>query len=386
LLRIGHRAFRLGALLLALQLTQLTGHGEIPPPVVEALNLRYAPYADWESLLDAAALSAGPVESYWQSAAGIRAERCATDLPLSGLHVALDPGHIGGVWAVAEGRDFQIDPHDFRVREGELVLEVAQRVRSRLIALGAEVSLLREGYNPVNSKAPFEYLEQAQRELPEPSELTFSAWLAYGRALQQRAVYIAVVREDLAARAARVNREIKPDLLLSLHINAAPWPKGGEGGETRTLVHSNHVHVLIPGCFSASELQSPGHQSAFALKLTNGSGAEERQIADALARALMHATQLPASSYDGKNAIQVDAGNPYIWARNLLLLRQVECPVVLLEPYVANSLQAYSRLQAALASRAAGAPPAEDDILLEYTDAVVAGVLARYGSAPNASE
>ena len=51
---------------------------------------------------------------------------------------------------------------------------------------------------------------------------------------------------------------------------------------------------------------------------------------------------------------------------------------MLLEPYVANSMAAYPRLQAALANRAAGAALAADDILLEYADAVVAGVLACY--------
>ena len=59
------------------------------------------------------------------------------------------------------------------------------------------------------------------------------------------------------------------------------------------------------------------------------------------------------------------------------LLRQVECPVVLLEPYVANSAAAYRRLQAAW-SVARGVPPAEDDILVEYAAAVVAAVLQVY--------
>jgi hypothetical protein len=87
---------------------------------------------------------------------------------------------------------------------------------------------------------------------------------------------------------------------------------------------------------------------------------------------------LPASTYEGRNAIRLDAGNTYLFARNLLLLRSVECPTVLLEPYVANSVPVYPRIQAALANRATGAPLTEDDILVEYADAVVAGVLGCY--------
>jgi len=71
---------------------------------------------------------------------------------------------------------------------------------------------------------------------------------------------------------------------------------------------------------------------------------------------------------------------PELWARNLLLLRLVDCPTVLLEPYIANSKNSYARIQKALAARAVYAPLPEDDILIEYADAVVDGVLRVYGS------
>jgi hypothetical protein len=51
----------------------------------------------------------------------------------------------------------------------------------------------------------------------------------------------------------------------------------------------------------------------------------------------------------------------------------------MLEPYVANSKQVYPRLQTALQARAHGQDLDAADLLLEYTDAVVAGVLAAYG-------
>jgi len=63
----------------------------------------------------------------------------------------------------------------------------------------------------------------------------------------------------------------------------------------------------------------------------------------------------------------------------LMLLRYVECPVVLLEPYIANSKEAYPRIQEALRNRALAKPLPDDDILIEYAQAVVRGVLAVYG-------
>ena len=343
----------------------------------QALANRYAPYADWQALVDVETLGAAAAPRYWQTPAEIAAARGATALPLAGLHLALDPGHIGGQWAEAEGRHFRIAEGDFYVREGELVLEVVQRVRAALVALGAQVTLLREATVPVNPQGPLDYLQSAAQQLPAPQGASLGELIDYGLALRARAVRLSIVVGDLAARAQLVNETIRPDALLSFHINAARWPESSAPGALQ-LVDSNHVHALIFGCMSRGELQSARQQAQLAVKLRNGSDAAERNLGAALSQALAEGTGLPASRYGGKNAILLDAEDPYLFARNLLLLRSVECPTVLLEPYVANSMAAYPRLQAALANRAAGAALAADDILLEYADAVVAGVLACY--------
>ncbi|HAV12132.1 MAG TPA: hypothetical protein DCX06_01370, partial [Opitutae bacterium] len=306
--------------------------------------------------------------------------------PLTGLHIALDPGHVGGRWAKYEGRDFVIEDSDYRVREGELVLEVAQRVRSQLLELGAEVTLLREGAEPINPKPPLAYLELAARQIARPKELNFETLLDYGYALRDRSIHLSVVTGEIAERARVVNEVIQPDAFISLHINAAPWPLGdakpGEQamalGRVKRLVKSNHVHVLVFGCMSRRELSSPRQQEQFVKKFLNGSAAMEHRLGRSLGEALIEASGLNASSYEGENAIRMDVEAPVMWARNLMLLRTVECPTVLLEPYVANSEAVYSRIQSALHARATGAKLPDNDILLEYTDAVVSGVRAVY--------
>ena len=60
-------------------------------------------------------------------------------------------------------------------------------------------------------------------------------------------------------------------------------------------------------------------------------------------------------------------------------LRLVDCPKVMLEPYVANSRNSYARLQNSLVNRTKNFPVSEDDILVKYADAVVDGVLRAYG-------
>jgi len=355
------------------------------PVLASDLATRYAPYANWQSVVDVDALAQRAESRYWRTAEEIALQRGDGDLPLAGLHIALDPGHIGGQWAAAEGRQFRIAEDDFYVREGELVLAVAELARTKLMALGAKVTLLREAALRVNPNNPVEYLELAAEQVSPPNESSLSALWEYGCAVRVRAVHLSIVKGDLMERARLVNREVQPDALISLHINAAAWPTENEseasdsGNAMLRLVDANNLHVLIFGCLSDEELQAENQLEQLAVKLTNGSGPAERLLGGALATALAEATDLPAARYRRNNAILLSSQQPYLFARNLLLLRMAECPTVLLEPYVANSVGAYGRLQSALANRAAGRVLAEDDILLQYAEAVVAGVRACYG-------
>jgi N-acetylmuramoyl-L-alanine amidase len=298
----------------------------------------------------------------------------AFDRPFTELHIALDPGHIGGILAEWEWRNFRISKEDHWVREGELVLEVALRIRAHLTRLGAKVTLLREEHQPINPKTFINYWALAAAEEMPPTELSFKAQLDHALAVRNRAIYLAIVRDEIAERARLVNEVIQPDALISLHINAAAWPD--EAG--KQLVDSDHAHVLIFGCLSEAELASPQQQVRLARKLSNGSGPVEVRLGAALGSALVEATGLPASNYLGSNAIRILPEVPSLWARNLMLLRLVDCPTVLMEPYITNSHSSYARIQKALSSREYHEPLPTDDILVEYADAVVTGVLRAY--------
>ena len=50
------------------------------------------------------------------------------DFPLIGVRLAIDSGHIVGMWADWEALSFRMSIDDYWVREGELALEIAQRV------------------------------------------------------------------------------------------------------------------------------------------------------------------------------------------------------------------------------------------------------------------
>src|SRR6266568_7598560 len=82
-----------------------------------------------------------PVPRLWRPAKCLPA--AMLEKPLSGLKVALDPGHLGGNWAKMEERWFQVGSEE-PVREGDMTLLVARLLASRLQALGATVALVRD--------------------------------------------------------------------------------------------------------------------------------------------------------------------------------------------------------------------------------------------------
>ena len=328
------------------------------------LSTRYTPYADGAAVLDLGQITTKTVAE----------ARTAFDWSFANLHLALDPGHIGGYWAEWEWRNFRISEDDYWVREGELVLEVAQRIRTRLSNLGAEVTLLREDYQPINPMTFIDYWPLAAAEKMPPTELSLKVQIDHAMSVLNRAIRLAIVRGEIMERARLVNEVIQPDALISLHINAAEWPEGDKD----QLVDGDHAHVLIFGCLSETELAMPLQQVRLVEKLSNGSGAVEEQLGAALGSALIEATGLPTSDYQGRNAILIDPEVPSLWARNLMLLRLVDCPTVLMEPYISNSQTSYTRIQKALRAREHHEPLPVDDILIEYADAVVTGVLSAY--------
>ncbi|OYV00821.1 MAG: hypothetical protein CFE26_23555, partial [Verrucomicrobiales bacterium VVV1] len=82
---------------------------------------------------------------HWRTASELPA--APADKPLSGLKIAIDPGHIGGEWAKMEERWFSVDGGT-PVCEGDLTLKVARLLKPKLEALGANVSMVRNAPEP----------------------------------------------------------------------------------------------------------------------------------------------------------------------------------------------------------------------------------------------
>ncbi|HEV7868963.1 MAG TPA: hypothetical protein VGO90_14850 [Chthoniobacteraceae bacterium] len=322
------------------------------------------------------AASARPVPRWWRPAATLGV--APAELPLQGVKIAIDPGHIGGDWAKMEERWFRIGESK-PVAEGEMTLLVARWLAPQLRAFGAEVSLVRDALAPVTSQRPETLHEAARAELAlegvhEP-RLTYDAAQkddpGRGQTVQWHSERLFYRISEIRTRAELVNRRLQPDLILCLHFNAEAW-----GGDPKNpqFVPRNHLHLLVNGCYSAGELRFDDQRSELLHKLLNRSFAEETAASEAIAASIALAAGLPPYTYTTGNARRV-GDSPFVWARNLLANRLYEAPVVFLEPYVMNSEEVWARVQAGdYEGERMVAGSMRKSLVREYADAVAVGV------------
>ena len=291
-----------------------------------------------------------PAPRNWHSAAEL--PTAPPDQPLSGLKIAIDPGHIGGQWAKIEERWFVIG-NETPVCEGDMTLRVARLLKPRLEALGATVSLVRDKAEPVTAVRPASADKLAER-------------LFYRTA-------------EIHARAEIVNQTLKPDLVLCLHFNAEAW---GDPNAP-TLTDRSHLHLVLNGAYTDDEIQLADQRFALLQKLLQRTHEEEVRVGSTVAATFAEISGLPPYTYpaDSKN-VRAVAQAPYLWVRNLLANRLYDCPVIFMEPYVMNSTADYARIQAGdyegLRDIAGKMRPS---IFREYADALAQGLAKHYAAA-----
>ncbi len=335
-------------------------HTTLTPPAT--FTLRFAK--------DAVNVKAAP--TYWR-AHGASSEK----QPLAGLRLVLDPGHLGGKWGAMEERSFA-KPGEPPVQEGDMTLLVAQHVAEMARALGAEVQLVRSQNEPVSPATVEELRAPARKELELLGTVDIRENYDGPRdplkaqTVQAEAEKLFYRVAEIRERARLVNTKMRPDLVVCLHFNAAEW----SDPTAPVFTAINDLHVLVHGCYSATELRYDDQRLEMLVKLLHRTHAAELAAAQPVAEALANATGLPPFLYATGNAVRVSTSD-FLWARNLLANRLYECPVVFLEPYRMNSEEGYARMQAGDyegAREIAGKP--RQSIFREYASGVVAGLVA----------
>ncbi|MGB0775564.1 MAG: hypothetical protein ACPGUY_06940, partial [Akkermansiaceae bacterium] len=128
------------------------------------------------------------------------------DKPLAGIHIAIDPGHIGGDTAKLEERWFKIGDNK-PVMEGNMTLTTAKIIKKQLKELGAKVYLIRKDNKPVNPHKLEYYRDAAVAKARTFGQLDEDAITR----IQNRFYYRT---GEIRERARRVNLAFRPDLVL----------------------------------------------------------------------------------------------------------------------------------------------------------------------------
>ena len=320
-----------------------------------------------------------PVPRKWRPASALpRAKKAGV---LSGLKIALDPGHIGGEWAKMEERWFKSGDAP-PVEEGEMTLRVAKMLAVKLRALGARVSFVRDKSEPVTPYRPKDFREAARGILmaggnenpPEDFEGPDDPLREQTVRWQSEILFYRA--SEIRERARRVNSKLRPDVVLCLHFNAEAW------GDERNpeLIDRNHLHLLVNGSYLPPELEFDDVRFEMLQRLLSRTYEEELKIADVAAAAMAKRTGLPPYQYTTDVVTKVGTSG-YVYARNLVATRLYQCPVVYFEPYVMNSHEVFARIQVGDYDGTKVINGVErPSIYREYVDSVVDGLVEYYGA------
>jgi len=302
--------------------------------------------------------------------------------PLSGVKIALDPGHIGGAWAKMEERWFK-SGDAAPVEEGEMTLLVAKMLAEKLRALGARVSFVRDKTEPTTPYRPDDFKETARGILKAegienpPEDFQRPDDPQREQSVRWQSEILFYRTSEIRERARRVNSILRPDVVLCLHFNAEAW--GDE--QNPTLTDKNHFHVLVNGSYLPPELESDDVRFEMLRRLLSRDFDEEIKIADPAALALAKKSGLPAYEYT-KDIVTKVGTSGYVYARNLAATRLYQCPVVYFEPYVMNSVDVFARIQAGDYEGTRVVNGIErPSIYREYVDGVVDGLVEYYQAA-----
>ena len=293
--------------------------------------------------------------------------------PLAGKVICLDPGHIGGDWADVEERTFQIGK-DRPVVEGELNLRTCRLLAPLLESAGAKVVWTHDGFEPTTPLRPADLYPEAISYLLQGSRGARLPRYSANRLIRWNAELLFYRSAEIQARARRVNEELRPDLTLCVHYNAAPWP----GGRIR-LTSANGLVIFAHGSYTAEELAFDDQKFRLFRKLLENSTPVELGVGEAIGRQFQERWGFRPENYEGSGYAHASGAGPYVWHRNLIANRMFDGPVVFVEGPYMNDRMMYPWIQAGeyegtrvVSGRSRG------NIFRESAEQVAAGVIGYF--------
>lgn len=232
--------------------------------------------------------------------------------PRHRLKVAIDPGHFGGEYARLEHRSFLVGGK--RIQEGDLTFQTAVYLKELLEAEGVEVFMTRQGLGQGSIKEP--YIEA--NESFKPYNI-----------------------RDLKERARQINA-FDPDLTVCIHYNLY----SGEG-TICAPAPQNFCCAFVPGGFGKGELTRMADRGEFLRLLLSDDIERSIQLSQCILRAFEHELKVPCQTNRSHLKHIMKWAGRGIFARNLVLTREIKGPICYGETLCMDAESEYLRLNEA---------------------------------------
>ena len=280
-------------------------------------------------------------------------------MPLKGLRVAIDPGHIGGSYAKMEEKYVEMLPNPEKLiyepisfHEGELAVITAKKLAKKLESLGAKVLLTKTNPGEIVYKKPFEdwYKEDIAKAIDfmasyqsDPTLKQKEAQWWTDKASPSELFRKAYVYLDLDRRADLINA-FNPHVTVSCHYNqGCGYTQDGKCLGTDV----DYTLFFVPGAFTKGDQKN----EAFGQKsLKNARSRYEfvrfivsddiEQSIDLAQTAIGYSRQilkLPILNNANYSPAQCIHNSPGIYHRNLSLIRLVHSPILYGEPLLQDN-------------------------------------------------
>ena len=258
------------------------------------------------------------------------------ELPLQGLKILIDPGHMGGDdWDHDTGKYVEVGGR--KVSEGDLTLWTSLLTAQKLEKLGATVLLTREKQGAVSTENPktfnatpfinqyfynsmddwmAPYLTKSIDQVRSSIKNAPEAQKAFSN-IQRMQFFI--LGADLEARSKMID-EFNPDITLDIHFDAS------KNDELQNKAQS--LEAFIPGGFRIAETGSR-KVKALALKhaLEVRRWNQSVELADSVTQSMSEALQIPRlKTPEAFTAYRVRDG---VYARNLYIARRALSSLVI---------------------------------------------------------
>ena len=250
-------------------------------------------------------------------------------LPLKGLRVALDPGHMAGSLDMAKKERKFVDitlKNGKRLSffESKLAWYTCAVLADMLEAKGAEVRLTRKRFDMMALDSTYQQVFDNYKKQQKKAGKTIKDW-------QKWPTFFKKFRKaDFIARADKIN-QFQPHLTMIVHYNVdganAPWDK--------TTVQ-NHSMAFVSGSFMKNELSKPEHRFNFLRLLLTQDIEQSIDFSVEVLKAIKSKLQVPTLPTQNNQPFIdracIATSQPGVYARNLSMARKVYGTLCFIEP------------------------------------------------------